>query len=66
MNATNTTVKLPVKHLTLPAWVTTLEGVAIRGHQVSWKEFQGLGGLIILWCRLRKCQALLEKEPCST
>lgn len=60
MNATNTTVKLPVEHLMFPAWVTTLEGVAIRGHQVSWKEFQGL------WCRLRKRQALLEKEPYST
>lgn len=57
---------LPVKHLTLPGWVTTLKGGAVRSHRVSLKEFQGFGGLIILWCRLRKGQALLEKEPCPT
>lgn len=56
---------LRVKHLMFPGWVTTQGGV-VSGHRVSLKEFQGLGGLIILWCRLRKGQALLEKEPCPT
>ena len=61
MNVT-TGFGLRVKH---PGWVTTQGGV-VRSHQVSLKEFQGLGDLIILWCRLRKGQALLEKEPCPT
>lgn len=56
----------PFKAPSRPGWVTTLKGGAVRSHLVNLKEFQGLGGLIILWCRRRKGQALLEKEPCAT